>query len=135
MYNISGNAFSSTDKFLLTLVHFSKKCPDGFVFIELAPWHFTARVKEKSETLEIHINLVHCLARSSLLSNGPYNNLNYKSASPKSKRINLINTWLGSKCVIIMANVSQEAISMDSKMYNRHFQECESHKIYSFYLF
>lgn len=24
---------------------------------------------------------------------------------------------------------------MDSKTYNRHFQKCESHKIYSFYLF
>lgn len=34
-----------------------------------------------------------------------------------------------------MANVSQEAINMDSKMYNSHFQQCESHRIYSFYLF
>lgn len=41
------------------------------------------------------LNLVHSFASRSFLSNGPYHNQNYKSASPKSKRIHLVNAGLG----------------------------------------
>lgn len=47
------SAFTSTNIFLLTLVHSSEKDPECFVYIELAPWHFTAKVKEKITSKEV----------------------------------------------------------------------------------
>lgn len=47
------SAFTGTNIFLLTLVHSSKKGPECFVYIELAPRHFTARVKEKITSKEV----------------------------------------------------------------------------------